>query len=362
MTIPSGGHLGEKFIGFFRLVDACDQPGCPVCRCLTADATQYLEALIYEQVNDPDTRRRLHASRGFCNWHAWMLRQTSNPAFGAAIIYEDLLRMVIRRFERRAARPPREAGRLSRWLRRLSGRPERPGLDKSYGRRASCPACQAAAAAEERYLVTTLRFFDDPQFDRAYRRSAGLCVPHVLRALEVGGDTAESRLLVARTLPKWAELRRDLADFVSKHDYQNRVPFTEAEATAYLRAFEALAGAAGVFGNEVHEVARPAPRRSGRGADGTGATPGHEQDPAFERAKLELRVEELTNQLNEASSRAAALHYRLAQVAEDRNVLEVNVSGERAANELSQQVIGQLRMEVERLQAQLATARSARVQ
>jgi uncharacterized small protein (DUF1192 family) len=90
--------------------------------------------------------------------------------------------------------------------------------------------------------------------------------------------------------------------------------------------------------------------------------PEHEQDPAFERAKLELRVQELTNQLNEASSRAAALHYRLAQVAEDRNVLELNVSGERAANELSQQVIGQLRAEVERLQAQLAAARSTRVQ
>jgi len=31
------GSVG-RFIGFFRLVGACVKPGCPVCRCLVADA------------------------------------------------------------------------------------------------------------------------------------------------------------------------------------------------------------------------------------------------------------------------------------------------------------------------------------
>ena len=41
-----------KFISFFRLIDACSGPGCPICRCLVADARQYLDSLLYEQVND----------------------------------------------------------------------------------------------------------------------------------------------------------------------------------------------------------------------------------------------------------------------------------------------------------------------
>jgi uncharacterized small protein (DUF1192 family) len=45
-------------------------------------------------------------------------------------------------------------------------------------------------------------------------------------------------------------------------------------------------------------------------------------------------------------------------VAEDRNRLELNVSGERAANDLSQRVIVELRAEVERLRAELDRARS----
>jgi ssDNA-specific exonuclease RecJ len=86
-----------------------------------------------------------------------------------------------------------------------------------------------------------------------------------------------------------------------------------------------------------------------------------EPAPAFERGKLELRVKELSEQLSDATSRAAALHYRLAQVAEDRNALEVNLSGERGANQLSQRVILDLRREVEQLKAAAVRAAQARV-
>ncbi len=41
MTGPES-RLRHKFIGLFRLVDACERPGCPVCRCLESDARQYL--------------------------------------------------------------------------------------------------------------------------------------------------------------------------------------------------------------------------------------------------------------------------------------------------------------------------------
>ena len=77
-------------------------------------------------------------------------------------------------------------------------------------------------------------------------------------------------------------------------------------------------------------------------------------DAGFEHAKLELRVKELTEQLGEESRRAAALHYRLAQVAEDRNTLELNLAGERAASQLAQRAIAELRAELERLRAEQA--------
>jgi len=87
-------------------------------------------------------------------------------------------------------------------------------------------------------------------------------VPHALAALELAaGDAAGSRLL-ARTLPKWADLRRDLAGFVRKHDHRNREPFTEAEASACLRAIAALHGQAGLFANDLRGQARSEGRAS----------------------------------------------------------------------------------------------------
>jgi len=354
---PRDGGLSERFISFFRLVDACAAPGCPVCRCLLADSRQYLEALLYEHVNDPDTRRRLRVAWGFCNHHTWMLREISDSAFGSAIIYEDMLRVVIQRFERRGRGRDPESPGCWRRLWRLFGRNRRPLLVELHGGRPMCPACRERVAAERRYVHVVLGFVSDFQFERAYRRSDGLCVPHALQAVDMG-PAGPAEVLMTRTLPKWAALRRDLTTFIEKHDHRNTVPFTDADRTGSVRAFEALAGATGVFGSDAHEPIRIRRRRPRRGDREIEQPTTPAEHATFERAKLELRIKELTEQYSELSSRAAALHYRLAQVAEDRNRLELNVSGERAANDLSQRVIVELRAEVERLRAELDRARS----
>ncbi|PYM13109.1 MAG: hypothetical protein DMD81_22110, partial [Candidatus Rokuibacteriota bacterium] len=78
--------MPAKFIGYFRLLEHCASPGCPVCRSVIDDTRKYLDALLYEQVTDPDTRRRLRTSWGFCNWHAWLLLDVETSLSGAAII------------------------------------------------------------------------------------------------------------------------------------------------------------------------------------------------------------------------------------------------------------------------------------
>src|SRR3989441_3067414 len=102
--------MSEKFIGYFRLLDACAQRGCPACRCVRESGRLHLDALIYEQVTDADTRRRLRASWGFCNMHAWRLLEIENSYLG-----RDHLR--------RSPGPPRPSRASAR--RPLEGRPLR---------------------------------------------------------------------------------------------------------------------------------------------------------------------------------------------------------------------------------------------
>jgi hypothetical protein len=341
----------EKFIGYFDFIEACAQAGCPVCRSLDQDGRRYLEAFIYEQVTDPDTRRRLHASCGFCNWHTWMLLEIADASSGAAIVYEDLMRAFLRRIRRLRDRAPA----LSTWSLARLFRRRGPAVVELHRRRTACPACAWCAQAETGYLATALRFIDDPQFARAYAKSEGICAPHLLAAVEIGGSSPGSGHLVDRTLAKWEELRKDVDRFVSKHDYRNRAPFTEAEASSPRRAFEMLAGRQGVWGNDLHGRAVgvvPPPRVPPIAAGDAAAA-----DPVFERAKLELRLQALTEQLAEATGRSAALHYRLSRVVEDRNALELNLSGERGANALAMRTIADLRIENEQLRVQLGAVR-----
>ena len=233
------------FSGDFRLRDACAEPGCPICRCLESDGRRHLDAIIYEHVNDPDTRAALRASWGFCNWHTWMLRDLDGALTGGAILYEDLLGTVLRRVRTRAV----ETDSLAR---RLSGLfvDRRPVIATRYERRLACPICTRSLRSESRYVDALLRGIGHADFDEAYDASDGVCLPHLVRVLERGTRTRAAEKLLARTLVKWQALRHDLQRFVGKHDYRNREPFTPAEVAASTRAFEALAGRRALFGND----------------------------------------------------------------------------------------------------------------
>ena len=239
-----------RFVGFFRLVEACAHPGCPVCRCVIRDSRSYLDALLYEQVTDPDTRRAIRVSWGFCNWHTWMLLEVEHSIFGSALIYEELVKLALSRTELLGERAERTRPRG--WLSTLLGRRRRSSSVMGYRGRAECPACAAAADTERRYLATLVTFIDDGDLTAAYARSDGLCVPHLFAVLEHDGERREARALVDRTREKWARLGQEISSFVSKHDYRNHEPYTQAEAASYARAFEMLAGAKSVFGNDRH--------------------------------------------------------------------------------------------------------------
>ena len=352
----------SKFWGYFRVLDACAEPGCPVCRCLTGDSVRYLDGLLYEHVNDPGTRARLHASWGFCAWHAGMVPAIRDAGFGTSILMADLLRAAVARVRQAAARLARDRPRRA-WLSRVLDRRStlvRAGLGR---RRAACPACAFIRSAEDRYLAVAFQFAGDPEFDRALERSDGLCVPHVLRLVATEPNAPTLPALLERCATKWERLRRTVEAFGDKHDYRNREPITDEEARSWRLALEVLAGAPGVFGNDLHGPAARAERARFSDDVGPGDPARPEPDDGevlrFEKARLERRLTELTAQLGEASSRAAALHYRLWATLEDRRVLELNLAGERAAAGMWERTAADLRTQNEALRRECEALRDA---
>lgn len=238
--------MNRKFIGYFRLVEACEQAGCPVCSVLQEDSRRALDALLYEHVTDHETRRRLRQAWGLCGWHAASLLEGRAVATGAAILFGDLLRVCDEAVERLASR----SAPASRWPLAWIRKPV-PPLLAHHRALAPCPVCETLQGAEDDYLEALVDFADDPQLSRAYERSTGVCVPHIVGVVDRHDGKNGVGTIVQATLQKWRGLRAHLERFVAKHEHRSSEPISECEASSWRLAGEVLAGRPGLFGNHM---------------------------------------------------------------------------------------------------------------
>lgn len=355
MFLPMTDHdppceIPPRFMRYFDLRDAFGKPGCPVCRLLEEGSRRYLDQLLYEQVNDPGTRDVLRATRGFCNWHAWMLREILNSASGVSILYSDFLAETIRTLKRMPERPPAVSPLRRFWarLRGLGSPAPRPVREP----RPPCPACHGWPS-ETYDLQTLVAFLDDSEFSAAYERSHGLCLPHLEQALSLASPAAAGCLLEL-TLPRLEHLRWELEEFGRKRDYRYAEEERGEEGTAWLRAVEFFVGKPQVFGNERTSVPSPA-------ADAPPPEPAARPLPAddverlqFELARARQRVQEVAQAWTSESSRAAALHYQVTQLQEERRRLEFTVAGLRGGDQTWNSLADYLRERVQVLERRIA--------
>lgn len=237
--------MSDRTSLYFDLLDAVEEPDCPVCRLSLRAVKRYLDSLSYEYINDPSERAALRAARGFCNRHAWQWWDEQVDRLGAAIVYLDVLTTVARRLEKMQ---PAESGRLMDQVAdalRLGGNGD-GGPAAGLLPAGECPACREQGASEGRLLDTLLGHLGEPDFRAAYVGSAGLCLPHLVQTLERGRGPAVAAL-VAIERERLAGLRAELEEYLRKKRHENRHEPRGAEQTAPRRAVTATAGAPGVW-------------------------------------------------------------------------------------------------------------------
>jgi hypothetical protein len=204
------GRPPERHNTFFNLTDALAAKGCAFCALAAKAAEDNLGATLYENVNNPDTRRALSASLGWCASHARLALQLRD-AFGIAMLYEALCREIASRIE--------------------SG--DMPAVT-------SCPVCKTVRETEARYIGEFCGHIGEPDFRERFCASDGFCLAHFAQVMRAATDGARSIVQShqAKTLQMLAE---ELKSFVKKHDYQNSTAIGP-EADAWLRALDKIAG------------------------------------------------------------------------------------------------------------------------
>ena len=229
---------------YYDVRDALTLPGCPICRLRAKFTDQYLDRLIYENVNDPGLRRKIRQARGFCKEHAWGLARRG-AALGVSIIMHDVLKEVLRTVDEGhfQALPTVSLTRVQEALAPNGSRSATTKFVSKLNPQVTCPVCVRAREMEEDYYSALLdNLLGEDGLLGLYSASDGLCLPHFRQVLKRVNREATFKALVSAQRAIWAGLDDQLSEAIRKSDYRFSSEPLGEEGKAWLRALGVIAG------------------------------------------------------------------------------------------------------------------------
>ncbi len=209
---------------YLALQEQLDSEGCPVCRLARRVEERLIWNILYERVNDPTTRSMIRESLGLCPYHAWLMVSIArrNPEvgpLGPAIIYEDMVSEAVDLLSR---------GEVNALYKRIRG---------------ECLVCRHVRAFEDVYVGELVDCIEGGGFLSSYKDGKStLCLRHYLM---VHSRLKSKRLkaeLEAIQVEKLRSILGKIREFIRKHDYRVEESISPDEASAWIRAVEALKG------------------------------------------------------------------------------------------------------------------------
>ncbi|GIK75239.1 MAG: hypothetical protein BroJett021_42270 [Chloroflexota bacterium] len=232
-----------KYIPYYDdIIEAMATPGCAFCKLQQRAAERYLDAFLWESVNDPRLRREVSAARGFCNDHAWLLVRPG-AALSAAIIYKDVVTGTAQLVKAAAT----GAGDGSFWqrVRAWLGRsqPADDPVVRALVPQRLCPVCTNAAEVEEHLCATVLSAMKQSgDFLTHYRSSSGLCVRHFSALIAHSRQPQQRTALIDAQLAIWQSLEGELSEFIRKNNHRFRGEKFGDERDSWERAIALTSG------------------------------------------------------------------------------------------------------------------------
>ena len=240
---------GSQSFSYYEMLDACQEPDCPVCRLGQVSVNRHLTSLIYDSVNDVSLRATLRESLGYCQEHAWLLPNAGDSApLGIAIVHRDIVNTIHKRlgesdFVKGRGRSLKAV--ISGAKRFDDGASHTKATAKYLPVKAQCPACERRDEAEKLALksVTDALEKQDADMNSALQISDGLCLPHLRRALENVRNREAFNSLVTITQEQLSALIQDLDEFIRKSDHRFRhEKIGETERGSWRRALLRIVG------------------------------------------------------------------------------------------------------------------------
>jgi hypothetical protein len=202
------------------------RPGCPICRCHVEHEVRYLHNLLWENINDVETRMRLALSLGLCGRHAVQMLAMERTEFrmllGNSIIYESLVGLVRGRLREvqatlaaRRLRPSRLGAWLAAWGIRWPNWRWRPDRPLAPTRR--CRACELADEMARHDGEVLAQMLGQSVYQELYASSDGVCLPHLRDIVASASMSPGVAFLLTETERRLAPLQQEMESLGESH-------------------------------------------------------------------------------------------------------------------------------------------------
>jgi hypothetical protein len=111
-----------------------------------------------------------------------------------------------------------------------------------FKKEGDCPACEAFNESDERYTDAFVLYAKDAELIEKYKKSKGVCVPHLRKILSKCKDKELLKQLTEIHLDFYGKLNAELISIIRKNDYRYSKEPWGSEKDAWIRAVEKFVG------------------------------------------------------------------------------------------------------------------------
>lgn len=217
----------EKHTPYFKVLEALQKgKGCALCTLEREAVRSYLDAFLYENVNDPRARDAWRASRGLCPVHAQLLLSL-HDALALSILYKDQALLAASFLE--------ENG-------------DQKNLSALWAKHDECPVCRQALEIRKHYAGILSEGLKEPEMRGALVENFGLCFPHLLKTLDEVKDAGLRKELAEKMTGRLKDLADRLEQYCQDCQKNASGPVTDSpHQRAWKEAVETAVGQRGVF-------------------------------------------------------------------------------------------------------------------
>jgi len=232
----------KRGIPWIRLEQALHTEGCPLCHLVMTEARKHLTSILHEYVLDVSVRKKLHASFGFCNDHAWLAREVESELHSdgqhLGTLHESIIQMETEAL-RKAYAMGRDEGAKRRALKKVGLHPIVRRVIEAITPGSECFLCRSSRATGRFYASQCILMCCDNDFRTLFEsKTLLLCRRHFKTVLLEAHELNAVDYFVSQQIAKVERLSAQITLFLERHAVERRHEPRGTEWHSWLSALE----------------------------------------------------------------------------------------------------------------------------